>query len=419
MSDAPMVTPQLVLDTLLQSRVPVAVFAWRNEPGWPLEFVSPNVKIVLGYEASDFFSGQLQYAQIIHHDDLSRVFEEVQHFSASGVSAFEHEDYRIVDPHGCVRWVQDHTTIVRDAQGQITHYFGYILDVTSRAEATAQLHAARHEAEQRTRRLEHEQRARQAAHAANAAKSQFLATMSHELRTPLNAILGYTALIEEMVEDDELRPDALLDDLCRIRRAGQHLLALVNDVLDLSRVESGRMPLHLELVVLEELLEEVLTQSEPLADRQGNSLRLEDQTRGLRVKTDRAKLRQILLNLLSNAAKFTHRGAITLRASLQDDPEALLLQVQDTGIGISPQDQHRIFEAFVQADSSHTRRYEGTGLGLALSARLASLLGASLRVESAPGEGSCFEVLLPLANGQGPDELPRGSEPESHEELTL
>jgi signal transduction histidine kinase/DNA-binding response OmpR family regulator len=232
--------------------------------------------------------------------------------------------------------------------------------------------------------------AARAAEEANRAKSQFLANMSHELRTPLNAVIGYS----DMLIDDIGEPD-LVADVQRIRQAGQHLLALINDVLDMSRIEAGRMDVYADQVWLRELVSEVEAAVFPVADRRGNTVSVELNTDLPAVVTDGRKLRQILLNLMSNAVKFTENGDVRMRVSAT--PTTLEVEVEDTGIGIEPEAMARLFQPFVQADDSTSRRYGGTGLGLALSRRFAEMLDGSLTASSTPGEGSVFRLFLPVA----------------------
>lgn len=235
------------------------------------------------------------------------------------------------------------------------------------------------------------EQARIEAEAANAAKSRFLATMSHELRTPLNAIIGFTRLVRRKATG--LLPEKQVDNLDRVLDSAQHLLGLINTVLDLAKVEAGRMEVHLAPVDVGRLLSECIDTVQPLL-REGVVLQREAADLPL-LHSDAGKLRQILLNLLGNAAKFTHQGEIRVQAGRQG--EQLCIAIRDTGIGMSAAQVEGLFEEFRQGDSSTTREYGGSGLGLAISRRLARLLGGDIEASSAPGEGSCFVLLLPLA----------------------
>jgi signal transduction histidine kinase len=237
-------------------------------------------------------------------------------------------------------------------------------------------------------------RARDEAVAASTAKSQFLANMSHELRTPLASIIGYSEmLIEDTIGSGDPEVRQRRNDLERIRSAGAMLLDLINGILDISKIEAGRMELHLELIRLEELLEVVAAALLPACDRSGNrfEVRLPEQLEP--VRCDTTKLRQVLLNLLANANKFTQAGTVTLE--VEQDAGRTLFRVQDTGIGIAPEVLPRLFQPFVQGDASTTRHYGGTGLGLAISRRLCRLMGGDLTVQSQPGAGTTFEASLP------------------------
>ncbi len=240
--------------------------------------------------------------------------------------------------------------------------------------------------------------AKEAAEAAALSKSQFLASMSHELRTPLNAIIGYAELIIEEL-DDGVPLAQSRTDLQAVRDSGRHLLRLINDVLDLSRVEAGHAQALVEPFDPVELTRTVCATVGALVRRRSNQLRVDTPERLADMHSDPGKIRQCLLNLLGNAAKFTEHGdiVVTLRpATLRDGTAALAWSVRDTGIGMSAEQCARVFEAFVQADASIARHYGGTGLGLTLSAALAALLGGTLSVQSAPGQGSTFTLLLPL-----------------------
>ena len=239
------------------------------------------------------------------------------------------------------------------------------------------------------------EQARDAADDANQAKSAFLANMSHELRTPMNAILGYSEMLMEEAED--LQQEDLIPDLKKIHQSGTHLLALINDVLDLSKIESGKIEAFAEQIDLDILIDEVCATTHPLLEKNKNSLAIErDKDIGVACQ-DIIKLRQTLFNLLSNAAKFTHEGTITLYIDRiqQSGEDWLSFAVNDTGIGIAPDKLEHVFEEFIQADDSTTRDYGGTGLGLAISKRFCKLLGGDLSVQSELGEGSTFTILIP------------------------
>lgn len=245
--------------------------------------------------------------------------------------------------------------------------------------------------------------AKEAAEAANRAKSTFLANMSHELRTPLSAIIGYTELLQE--QSHITAPALLAPRLDKINIAANHLLAIINDILDLSKIEAGRMDLFRETFAVSELIEHALITTRPLIEKNNNRIFLYLDPQINTMHTDQAKLRQILLNLLSNAAKFTVNGHITLRV-LAEEQEAedrvrqwVKFVVQDTGIGMSSEQVEYIFQPFTQADLSTTRQYGGTGLGLAITSRFCQIMGGSISIESQVGLGSKFTVRLPQLLG--------------------
>ena len=230
-----------------------------------------------------------------------------------------------------------------------------------------------------------------AAEAASKAKSQFLANMSHELRTPLNAIIGYSEMLQE--EADDLGTPEIKPDLQKIHGAGKHLLGLINDILDLSKIEAGKMTLYLETFEVQTLLNEVAATVQPMINKNGNQLTLEVAPEIGSMRADVTKVRQALFNLLSNASKFTDKGSITLRARRQG--ANLVFDVIDSGIGMTPEQVGRLFQAFAQADASTSKKYGGTGLGLALSRKFCQIMGGDLTVASEAGKGSTFTATIP------------------------
>jgi signal transduction histidine kinase/ActR/RegA family two-component response regulator len=259
--------------------------------------------------------------------------------------------------------------------------------------------------------------AKEAAEEANHAKSAFLANMSHELRTPMNAILGYSEMLIEAAEDQQ--QVELIADLKKINQAGSHLLALINDVLDLSRIESGKMEVFAQQLDVDNLIDQVSDTAQPLMTRNNNHFRIERGDNLGNACQDVTKLRQSLLNLLSNAAKFTHEGSVTLQAERQSQTEGewLIFAVHDTGIGIPADKLNDVFEEFSQADTSTTRDYGGTGLGLAISRRFCQMLGGELSVTSQPDKGSTFTIRVPAVlpgTKMTPDAPPQPNTEDGH-----
>jgi signal transduction histidine kinase/CheY-like chemotaxis protein/HAMP domain-containing protein len=244
--------------------------------------------------------------------------------------------------------------------------------------------------ELRQHNLELEQ-ARELSEVANRTKSQFLANMSHELRTPLNAIIGYSEILQEDAADGG--QEHFITDLKKIEGAGRHLLGLINDILDLSKVEAGKMEIFIEEVDIPSLLEEVGAIIRPLVAKSGNTLELRVAPEVGNIRTDRTKVKQCLLNVLSNASKFTQNGKLAL-AIERTDRATVQMTISDTGIGMSPEQLGRLFQAFSQADASTTKRFGGTGLGLAITRHFCRLLGGDISAASRVGEGSTFKIVI-------------------------
>ncbi|MBW4492468.1 MAG: response regulator [Oscillatoria princeps RMCB-10] len=312
------------------------------------------------------------------------------------VEGFESQVYR---KDGSIIWISENASKIRDESGALLYYDGTVSDITQRLRAQEELQLAKESAE-----------------AANRAKSTFLANMSHELRTPLNAIIGYSEMLQEEAQD--FGYEDIVPDLEKIRSAGKHLLALINDILDISKIEAGRMDLYLETFDISELISEVEATILPLVDKNRNTLKVECDRHLGSMRADLTKVRQALFNLLSNAAKFTEGGTITLAvsrelASLPDAESAMpsavrleiLFRVTDTGIGMSPEQLKKVFQPFTQADASTTRKYGGTGLGLAIARHFCQMMGGDIEVESLEGFGSTFTIRLPEGVSEEEEEV--------------
>src|SRR5450830_1593227 len=316
---------------------------------------------------------------------------------------FAHE-YRIIWPDASIRYIRIDAVIFRDGAGQAMRLVGSNYDITEHREAELELLRHRHHLEElvaeRTSALSV---AVSQAQAANRAKSTFLANMSHELRTPLNSVIGFSRLMAASpnMQDDEKR------NLAIIHRSGNHLLTLINEILELSKGEAGRLQPQAAVVALAPLLQEVMDMLGMRAEQQGLALRLDCADLPAAVLLDATRLRQVLLNLMSNAVKFAGSGEVTLRVRGERRDGAtwrLSFAVSDTGIGIALEDQQRIFEPFVQADSAGPK--DGTGLGLAISREFVQLMKGELTLESMPGRGATFRFSIPAQSAQAPVQAP-------------
>ena len=354
-----------------------AIYRCRVELPWKMEFVSEAIGEITGYPAADFMEGRRNYAEVVHPADRDPLTRKVEEATAAG-RPFEVE-YRILTREGVLRWVHERGQAVVVDDGDTPWLDGVIFDISARKEAESQLIQAR-----------------DVAKAASQAKSNFLANMSHELRTPLNAIIGYS---EILLEDAAAQgQENCVADLEKIRSAAGHLLSLITEVLDFSKVEAGKVSLGREECDLTALLEDVVDIIRPLMPERGNRLLVEVSPDLGSIQADPTKIRQVLYNLAGNAAKFTENGFITLRARrlLWEGAPWVQFDIQDTGIGISEEQQALLFQPFIQADESITRKFGGTGLGLAISRYFCRMMGGDITVSSVPEVGSTFTVALPV-----------------------
>lgn len=324
---------------------------------------------LLGYDNEEILS--LTLGDFIDHESESIAYNIERTLSAQSYHLGERR-YRRKD--GSL--VEVEVSANKIYYGQRTAISAVVRDITERKQVERELYQAKVTAE-----------------LANKSKSQFLANMSHELRTPLNAIIGYSEILQE--EAEELEPEELNADLGKIEAAGRHLLGLINDILDLSKIEAGKMELYLESFQVPVALQEVVFTVQPLLQKNGNQLQVDCEPEIGSMYADVTKVRQILFNLLGNACKFTHQGTIFLRV-FQKEGQMIGFEVRDTGIGMTREQLDKLFQPFTQADTSTTRKYGGTGLGLAIAKQFCHMMGGDIRVDSELGKGSTFTIHLPL-----------------------
>ncbi len=326
----------------------------------------------------------------------STISEPITHLVDAARYISEERDYSVRVP-------QEATGEIGELIASFNFMLGTIEQRTSEmAQARENLHNSNLKLEDANRTLEIrvEERTRdykeavKAADEANKAKSGFLAKMSHELRTPLNAIIGYSEILLEDAQDDGNKSAAA--DLDKILSAARYLLGLINDVLDISKIEAGKMELYIETFDISKLIQEVASTVQPLVSKKNNTLYIECAADIGDMQADSTKIRQMLFNLLSNACKFTEKGGITLSVSRDADGHHVLMKVSDTGIGMTPEQMGKLFAAFSQADASTASKFGGTGLGLAISRQFARMMGGNITVDSTPGVGTTFTVRMPL-----------------------
>lgn len=376
-----------------------------------IESFNPAAERIFGYQAAEVIGQNIELlipetAQIQAADPLFSDRRPHEHVRVFGGQEVEGVGRRKDDVHFPLELSISHMHL-----GEQQYFIGIVRDITERKRAAAELALARDQALEASR-----------------AKSVFLANMSHELRTPLNAIIGYSEMLQEEAED--LDQTEFVPDLQKINAAGKHLLSLISDILDLSKIEAGRMDLYLENFDIATMINDVVTTIQPLIQKNKNTLVIEGSEPLGSMYADLTKVRQIIFNLLSNASKFTERGQITLTVERMNDSSAndifsphhlppavqegsafILFKVSDTGIGMTPEQLDKLFQEFSQADASTTRRYGGTGLGLAISRHFCQMMGGDIVVESQAGHGSTFTVRLPVQVAREPVAAPVGPTP--------
>jgi PAS domain S-box-containing protein len=346
---------------------------------------------------TDYDMGWREQAELYRKDDMV--------IMRSGNSKLGYEEPQTA-PDGKQLWLRTSKIPLRDINNRIVGILGTYEDITARKQAEEAIRELNVTLENRVAKRTAELAvAKERAEESDRLKSAFLATMSHELRTPLNSIIGFTGIILQGLTGPLNGEQA--KQLAMVQSSARHLLALINDVLDISKIEAGQLEIRAEKFDLPATLEKVAASVKPLADKKGLALRVVLSPDIGPVVSDRLRVEQVLLNLLNNAVKFTERGEVTLTVetepgTLRTPHSALRISVADTGIGIKPEDMEKIFLPFRQIDSGLTRQYEGTGLGLTICRRLADLLGGEISAKSDWGEGSVFTFILPLKHKSKP-----------------
>ena len=337
---------------------------------------NPALADIYGYGSVDELKGNVKEIARQLYVDPDRRTEFIRLMKEhDAVWGFESPIYR---KDGSIIWISENVRVIRGEDGKVLYYEGTVEDITERKRTEEEL-----------------RRAKTAAEEASRSKSQFLANMSHELRTPLNAIIGYSELLREEAED--MGQDSFTGDLKKIEKAGKHLLELINGVLDIAKIEAGKMEIHAEAFDVAAMINDVAATVAPVVEKKGNRFEISAGDNLGMMFTDMTKLRQSLFNLLGNAGKFTEGGMIRLEAERKTESgmDWVYFHVRDSGVGMTQEQAAKIFEAFTQADASTTRKFGGTGLGLAITREFTHMVGGEISVESVLGRGSTFTMRVP------------------------
>ncbi|OYT14628.1 MAG: hypothetical protein B7C24_17295 [Bacteroidetes bacterium 4572_77] len=337
---------QLKTTYALLERGTIIRFIWKNEKGWPVEYVTNNVKEVFGYEAPKFHQPSFKYADLIHPDDLATVEAEAEAIAHTDVNAYEHQPYRIITKNGDVKWVKEMNILSRDENGQIVHFEGLVFDVSSQKQFEVDIIEAKQKAEESDR-----------------LKSAFLANMSHEIRTPMNSIMGFTNLLMS----EHVEPEATAKFLSIIEQSGNRMLSILNDLIDISKIESGQVTVSYEDTNLKELIDFINNLFLPEIKQKGLELfyNLDIENDYETIHTDKEKLYAIISNLVKNAIKYSDKGKIEVHCKMEES--YYHFYVKDEGIGIAIDKQEDVFLRFIQEDAEDTRAKQGAGLGLAIT----------------------------------------------------
>ncbi|MDH4943780.1 PAS domain-containing protein [Sulfurimonas sp. C5] len=371
------------------------LFKWKNDEAWSVDYVSENVAKILGYTKQEFQTHQITYSECIHKDDLDKVIQEIRGSLQKNSDYFRHKPYRVVTKSNEVRWLLDYAVTQKNNKGEITHFISYITDITEQKENELEL-----------------ERAKQTADKANAAKSEFLANMSHEIRTPLNGIIGLTDIVLSTNLTHEQR-----EYLNKVHLSSHALLHVINDILDYSKIEAGKVDIVHTEFQLSDLLNTIVDLFSFQIHNKGLhfEIKIDENVPNILIG-DSLRLTQILNNLVGNAIKFTSEGFVHIDIKLlsrNDSDITLEFIVQDSGVGIEPIDQKKLFQAFEQGDSSTTRKFGGTGLGLMISKQLTELMGGNIWIKSQVGMGSNFHFTLTFKY----KDCPIPEQPSSNENL--